>query len=134
MPDFDFDLRSKILTLRPTLGLTKANELIKDLARSFQGIQSELIQAGSEFADQDFFTFVCADWLFVAAIFRQEDVTFMLFEANHTFIQDSEDLSSLQVEPLVALIEEKATGSITNLKFAMSQAHPWLEKRAAGSI
>lgn len=131
MPDIDFDLRSKILTLRSSLGLAKANELIQDLARSYQAIQAELVQAGPEFEGQDFFTFVCADWVFVAAVFRKEEVTFTLFEANHTFIQESEDLSSLQVKPFVELIGEKASGTITSLSFSMEFARPWLEKRAA---
>lgn len=130
MPDFDFDLRSKILTLRPGLGLAKANELIQDIARCYVDVLKEEAQTDPETGWQDFFTFVCADWLFLSAVFRETEVTFSLFESDHTFIQESERLSSVEADAFGELVEEKATGTITSLTFAMEQARPWLEKRA----
>lgn len=130
MPDFDFDLRSKILTLRPDLGLAKAQEMIQDIARSYFGVLADETANDPAAEWQDFFTFVCADWVFLSAVFKQDKVSFAIFESDHTFIQDSEDLSSLEVEPYEALVAEKAANGVASLVFPMAEAHPWLKSKA----
>lgn len=130
MPDFDFDLRSKILTLRPSLGLAKAQEMIQDLAKSYFGVLSDETANDPAGEWQDFFTFVCADWVFLSAVFKQDQVSFAIFESDHTFIQDSEDLSSLEVEAYEALVVEKATNGVASLAFPMAETLPWLKNKA----
>ena len=130
MTDIALELRMQLMRARPELSLSRAETLIRGVARSCLEVRDDEIRCGKD-EREDFVTFCHVDGVALLAIFRIAAVEFFAFAADESFIRDSEHLAMVEVQEFMQLARSRYHVPEA-LVVRMSEALPWMEQQRGG--
>lgn len=128
MNDIAFDIRMELRRVQPELSVQHSGQLIQDIQQCFRDITADNAARGAK-EWQDFFNFSFVDGVAVATVYREAEVDVFVFAADESLIQATQHLAMVDVLEFLQTIRGRFPLPEAGLRFPMSKALPWLEKK-----